>query len=105
MKCGSRAHALARLTGGKDQGEKKKGLLVSPWLERGVCAWGVSGVAGDTGFKLKARKARSANFPACPSYNLSVNTAPDLIDEATLLWKSLIGLYSSARPYAHRKQH
>lgn len=82
-------HALARLIGGKDQGEKKKGLLVSPWLESGVCAWGVSGVIGDTGFRLKALNARSASFPACNLQKPFFNTAPGLLLEATLLWWSV----------------
>ena len=65
-----RAHTLARLVGGKAQGEKKEGLLTSGVLCAGVAATadpGVldSGVLGEMGFRFRARSALSASLCAC----------------------------------------
>ena len=65
-----RAHTLARLVGGKAQGEKKEGLLTSGVLCAGVAATADpgmldSGVLGEMGFKFRARSALRASLWAC----------------------------------------
>ena len=65
----ARRRTLARLVGGKAQGEKKKGLLTSGVLCAGVAATdpGVleSGVLGEIGFRFRALSALRASLCAC----------------------------------------
>ena len=64
-----RKPTLARLVGGKAQGEKKKGLLTSGVLCAGVAATdpGVldSSVLGEMGFRFRALSALRASLCAC----------------------------------------